>query len=161
MYLRNGKIDISLTNQGYLAPGVPGTVRGLALAHKKLRDLPWKDVVMPAVALAENGFTMSDGARAQSQQPALRRDGTFPGVGGRLRKARSRPVGARRSPGAEDLAKTLRAIATEGPDVFYKGWIADRIAEDMAANGGLITKEDLAQYQAKERAPVRGQLRTA
>ena len=50
-----------------------------------------------------------------------------------------------------DLGRTLRAIATEGPDVFYKGWIADRIAEDMKANGGLITKEDLAAYQAKER----------
>ena len=53
-----------------------------------------------------------------------------------------------------DLGKTLRAIATDGPDVFYKGWIADRIADDMAANGGLITKADLAAYQAKERAPV-------
>src|SRR5438270_8964506 len=58
-----------------------------------------------------------------------------------------------------DLAKTLRAIATDGPDVFYKGWIADRIAADLAANGGLITKEDLAAYEAKERAPVRGSFR--
>ena len=48
---------------------------------------------------------------------------------------------------------------TDGADAFYKGWIADRIAEDMKANGGLITKEDLAAYQAKERAPVRGTYR--
>ena len=59
----------------------------------------------------------------------------------------------------KDLGKTLRAIATDGPDAFYKGWIADRIAEDMAANGGLITKEDLAAYEAKERAPVQGTFR--
>ena len=59
----------------------------------------------------------------------------------------------------KDLGKTLRAIATDGPDAFYKGWIADRIAEDMAANGGLITKEDLAAYEAKERAPVKGTFR--
>jgi gamma-glutamyltranspeptidase/glutathione hydrolase len=58
-----------------------------------------------------------------------------------------------------DLAKTLRAIASGGPDAFYKGWIADRIAEDMAANGGLITKTDLAAYRAKERAPVTGTFR--
>ena len=51
-----------------------------------------------------------------------------------------------------DLGRTLRAIATDGPDVFYKGWIADRIAEDMKANGGLITKEDLAAYQAQRTA---------
>jgi gamma-glutamyltranspeptidase / glutathione hydrolase len=59
----------------------------------------------------------------------------------------------------KDLAKTLRGIATDGPDVFYKGWIADRIAEDMTANGGIITKEDLAAYEAKERAPVKGTFR--
>ncbi len=58
-----------------------------------------------------------------------------------------------------DLAKTLRAIATDGPDAFYKGWIADRIAQDLAANGGLITKDDLAAYEAKERAPVTGTFR--
>src|SRR5262249_9781413 len=59
----------------------------------------------------------------------------------------------------KDLSKTLQAIATEGPDVFYKGWIADRIAEDMAANGGIITKKDLEEYDAKERAPVKGTFR--
>jgi gamma-glutamyltranspeptidase/glutathione hydrolase len=58
-----------------------------------------------------------------------------------------------------DLGKTLRAVATKGPDVFYKGWIADRIADDLAANGGLITKADLAAYEAKERAPVKGTFR--
>ena len=55
-----------------------------------------------------------------------------------------------------DLGKTLRAIAIDGPDAFYKGWIADRIADDMVANGGLISKDDLAHYEAKERMPVRG-----
>src|SRR6188768_874221 len=59
MYMRNGKVEGALTNQGYLAPGVPGTVRGLAMAHKKFGKLPWKDVVMPGVLLAENGFVMS------------------------------------------------------------------------------------------------------
>ena len=51
----------SLTDTGYLAPGVPGTVRGLELAHKRFGKLPWKDVVMPAVTLAEQGFVMSAG----------------------------------------------------------------------------------------------------
>ena len=56
-------------------------------------------------------------------------------------------------------ASTLRAIATDGPAVFYKGWIADRIAEDVKANGGLITREDLAAYQVRERRPVLGRYR--
>jgi gamma-glutamyltranspeptidase/glutathione hydrolase len=55
-----------------------------------------------------------------------------------------------------DLAKTLRAIADGGADVFYKGWIADRIAEDMSAHGGIINRSDLAAYKVRELAPIRG-----
>jgi gamma-glutamyltranspeptidase/glutathione hydrolase len=169
MYLRDGKVDITLTNEGYLAPGVPGTVRGLALAHKRFGKLAWKEVVMPAVDLAEGGFTLS-AALARSLNGQL-----FPternGVpsGGVMAKypasvaAYGKPDGGQWAAGDRivlgDLAKTLRAIATEGPDVFYKGWIADRTAEDMAAHGGLITKQDLAAYEAKERAPVTGSFR--
>jgi gamma-glutamyltranspeptidase/glutathione hydrolase len=156
MYMRDGKSDISLTNMGYLAPGVPGTVRGLAMAHKKFGTLPWKDVVMPAVQLADDGFVMSNGlARSLNGQlsDVMRR---FPASVEAYGKPGGGPWAAGDRLVLKDLAKTLRAIATDGPDAFYKGWIADRIAEDMAANGGLITKEDLAQYQAKERAPVRG-----
>jgi gamma-glutamyltranspeptidase/glutathione hydrolase len=58
-----------------------------------------------------------------------------------------------------DLGKTLRAIAEGGADVFYKGWIADRIADDLKDHGGLITREDLAAYQAKARTPVTGKYR--
>ena len=61
--------------------------------------------------------------------------------------------------GLGDLAKTLRAIADDGAKAFYTGWIADRIADDMKSNGGLISKDDLAVYQAKERQPVRGTYR--
>ena len=159
MYMRDGKVDPALTSSGYLAPGVPGSVRGLASAHKKFGRLPWKDVVMPGVLLAEQGFVIS---------PALAR-----GLNTQLAGAMGRfpaSVAAYGKPGGgtwaggdrlvlRDLGKTLRAIATDGPDAFYTGWIADRIAEDMAANGGLISKEDLAAYQANERAPVRGTFR--
>ena len=138
---------------------MPGTVRGLALAHKKFGKLPWKDVVMPGVLLAEEGFTDVGGARARTQRAARGRDGQVPGSVA----AYGKPGGGEWAAGdrlvLKDLGKTLRAIATDGPDAFYKGWIADRIAEDMAANGGLITKEDLAAYQAKERAPLRGTFR--
>jgi gamma-glutamyltranspeptidase / glutathione hydrolase len=169
MYMRDGKVDISLTNQGYLAPGVPGTVRGLALAHKRFGRMPWKDVVMPAVQLAENGFALSAGlARSLNSQlfPTERNGVETGGVMGKYPAS----VAAYGKPGGgtwaaddrlvlKDLGRTLRAIAAEGPDVFYKGWIADRIAGDMAANGGIITKDDLAAYEAKERAPVTGTFR--
>src|SRR4051794_31127721 len=70
MYLGgDGEIARELTNTGYLAPGVPGTVRGLELAHTRFGKLPWRSVVMPAVALAEQGFEMSAGlAKALNSQ---------------------------------------------------------------------------------------------
>jgi gamma-glutamyltranspeptidase/glutathione hydrolase len=159
MYMRDGKVDGALTNQGYLAPGVPGTVRGLALAHRRFGRLPWKDVVMPGVQLADEGFVVS-AALARGLNAQL--DGAMgkfpPSVA-----AYGKPGGGKWAGGdriiLKDLAKTLRAIATEGPDAFYKGWIADRIADDLAANGGLITKADLAAYEAKERAAVKGTFR--
>ena len=170
MYMRDGKVVPALTNEGYLAPGVPGTVRGLALAHKRFGRLPWKDLVMPAVRLAEDGFVLTPSlARSLNGQlfPNEREDGSATG-GVMARYAASKAAYGK--PGGEkwaagdrlvlgDLARTLRAIATDGPDAFYKGWIADRIAEDMAANGGIITKKDLAEYRAKERAPVTGTFR--
>src|SRR6187401_1017932 len=130
MYMRNGKVEGALTNQGYLAPGVPGTVRGLAMAHKKFGKLPWKDVVMPGVLLAENGFVMS-AALARGLNGQLfptEREGTS--SGGIMAKypasvdAYGKPGGGRWAEGVrvvlKDLAKSLRAIAIDGPDVFYK-----------------------------------------
>jgi gamma-glutamyltranspeptidase / glutathione hydrolase len=151
----DGKIDRSLTRAGYLAPGVPGSVRGLEAAHRKFGKLPWKDVVMPGVTLAEQGFLLSP-ALARSLNTELTRMETFPASVA----AYGKPGGGQWSAGDRlvltDLGRTLRVIATNGADVFYKGWIADRIAEDMKANGGLITKKDLAGYQARERTPVKG-----
>jgi gamma-glutamyltranspeptidase/glutathione hydrolase len=157
MYLDStGNIARQLTATGYLAPGVPGTVRGLATAHKRFGKLSWKADVMPAVELAEKGFPLSD-ALARS----LNRE-----VSGAMAKypasvaAYGKPGGGEWHAGdtivLKDLGRTLRAIATKGPNAFYTGWIADSVAASMANNGGLITKRDLAAYQAKVRAPVRG-----
>src|SRR5688572_30323366 len=160
MYLGpDGKIVRGLTNAGYLAPGVPGSVRGLARAHKKFGKLPWKDVVMPGVLLAEKGFVIS-AALARSLNAELSKSmARYPA----FVAAYGKPGGGSWSAGDRlvltDLGRTLRAMATGGADVFYKGWIADRIAEDMSANGGLISKADLSAYEAKVRTPVRGTYR--
>ena len=156
MYLGpDGQIVRARTNAGYLAPGVPGTVRGLELAHKKFGKLPWKDLVAPAVSLAE-GFTMSASLARSLNREIQGPMAPFPAS----LLAFGKPGGGDWVEGdrlvQSDLAKTLRAIAQDGPNAFYKGWIADRIAEDMKANGGLITKQDLAAYKARERTPIRG-----
>ncbi|MBA3298125.1 MAG: gamma-glutamyltransferase [Acidobacteria bacterium] len=157
MYLnKEGEIDRALTSTGYLAPGVPGTVRGLALAHRKFGKLPWKAVVMPAVLLAEEGFSMSASLARDLNSQLEGAMGKFP----TSVKAYGKPGGGTWTAGdrlvLKDLGKTLRTIATDGPDAFYKGPIADLIAVDMKANGGLISKTDLQAYQAKQRTPLRG-----
>jgi gamma-glutamyltranspeptidase/glutathione hydrolase len=138
------------------AVGVPGTVAGLALAHARFGKLPWKDVVMPAVTLAKEGFaidaslasSLNSVVESATDYPELRRvlgkdhgDGTW--------RAGDRLV-------QKDLARTLKRIADEGADGFYKGETADLFAAEMKADGGIITKEDLASYKAKARAPIHG-----
>ena len=157
MYLKpDGTIDRSLTRAGWLAPGVPGTVRGLALAHKRFGKLPWADVVRPAARLATRGFPLSK-ALAKSLNSTIEKFmAPFPSSVA----AYGKPGGGSWSEGdtirLTDLGRTLEAIASQGPDAFYTGWIADSIAAQMKANGGRITKADLAAYEAKERTPVRG-----
>lgn len=160
MYLGpDGQIVRSLTDTGYLAPGVPGTVRGLELAHKRFGKLPWKAVVMPAVRLAEEGFAVSAGLARDLNAQVAGPMAAFPASVA----AYGKPGGGQWAEGDRlvlaDLGRTLRAIAGKGAKAFYKGWIADRIADDMKANGGLITKRDLAAYEAKVRTPLKGTYR--
>jgi gamma-glutamyltranspeptidase/glutathione hydrolase len=135
------------------AVGVPGTVRGMALAHQKLGSKPWKDLVMPAVLLAEKGFKV-DAQLASSlnwfidsstaSKEAVR---VFSPPGKSTWSAGDLLV-------QKDLGATLRRIAEDGPDAFYKGPIADMIAAEMKAGNGLITREDLEAYTAKARKPI-------
>jgi gamma-glutamyltranspeptidase/glutathione hydrolase len=160
MYLDSaGQIDRGLTATGFLAPGVPGTVRGLAMAHRKYGRLPWKDVVMPAVKLAEKGYPLPESEARSLNSELSRAMGKYPASVA----AYGKPGGGEWHAGdtivLRDLGRSLRAIATTGPDAFYTGWIADSIAASMRAGGGLITKKDLAAYEPRLRAPVRGMFR--
>ncbi len=160
MYLNGaGDIDRSLTAAGYLAPGVPGTVRGLETAHKKFGKLPWKTVVMPGVRLAEEGFILSESLARSLNGQLSGAMGKYPASVA----AYGKPGGGTWAGGDKlvlsDLGKTLRDIATNGAAAFYKGRIADLIEADMKANGGIITKKDLAEYQARLRQPVKGNYR--
>jgi gamma-glutamyltranspeptidase/glutathione hydrolase len=151
-----GEIEWAATDSGWRAPGVPGTVRGLAMAHAKFGKLPWKDVVMPAVELAENGFALSAPLADELNMVLERFIGVFPSS----KATYGKPDGTKWAAGdtlrLPQLGRALRAIAEQGPDVFYTGWIADSLDAQMRANGGLITRADLAAYQAVEREPVRG-----
>jgi gamma-glutamyltranspeptidase/glutathione hydrolase len=144
---------------GHKTVGVPGTVRGMALAHQRFGKLPWKAVVMPAVQLAEEGFPI-DGQLAMSLNSLVGGSAEFP----ELVRVFSKPGGAAGWSAGDRLVqkalgKTLRLIAEQGPDAFYKGPIADLLVAEMAKGGGLITKADLEAYQANERVPIHGTFR--
>lgn len=158
MYLdEDGDVVEGLSTNGYLASGVPGTVYGLHQAWKRFGILPWKELVRPAVKLAQEGFEVSyalseslkRGGGRMSVYPES--DRIFLRNGDYYREGE-----VFRQP---ELARTLSLIQEEGPDGFYKGRTARLIAEDMKGNGGLITLEDLASYEAKFREPVRGNYR--
>jgi gamma-glutamyltranspeptidase/glutathione hydrolase len=157
MYLdAKGKISPPATDSGWRSPGVPGTVRGLAAAHARFGKLPWADLVRPAAALAEHGFALS-GPLAQELNWAV---DSFMAPFPASVAAYGKPGGGKWAAGdtlkLPQLARALTAIAEGGPDAFYSGWIADSLAAQMKAHRGLISKADLAAYQAIERAPVRG-----
>jgi gamma-glutamyltranspeptidase/glutathione hydrolase len=145
--------------QSHTVAGVPGTVRGLELAHRRFGKRPWKELVLPAVKLAADGFTV-DGPLAG------RLNGVLTGERVRneeFRRVYGKPGGGRWQPGdtlkLPDLANTLRLVAERGADGFYLGENAERLAAEMKAGGGLITAADLAGYRAKERTPLRGTYR--
>jgi gamma-glutamyltranspeptidase/glutathione hydrolase len=113
----------------YLMVGVPGTVRGLALAHQKAGRLPWKDLVMPAVTLAAEGFAVDDGL-ARSLNRGLARARNFP----EFRRVLGKPDGPWKAGdrlALPELAATLRLIAEGGPDGFYKGPVAEKVVAEM------------------------------
>ncbi|MEC9347367.1 MAG: gamma-glutamyltransferase [Pseudomonadota bacterium] len=147
---------------GYQAVTTPGSLKAYHEAVTEFGTMDWRDVCMPAVAQAEEGFVVrphvqfwwhsgSNFGRADvgdrlrfsktGREAYFRADGTIKRVGDRVLNP--------------DLARTLARIADEGPDVFYRGEIAERIAADFAAHGGLLTYEDLATYRTTRTEPIR------
>ncbi len=152
-----GELIPEATTIGARAAGVPGTVAGLALAHRKYGKLPWARVLRPAIRLAEQGFPVS-----YAFSESLRADRELLSRFAETRRIFLRdghpyePGEVFRQPG---LARTLRQIAAGGPKAFYRGRIARAIVATMERHRGLINREDLARYQAKVRPPLRGTFR--
>ncbi|TMO04507.1 gamma-glutamyltransferase [Pseudoalteromonas sp. S558] len=153
MYL-NDKGDV-ITNKsiyGISASGVPGSVAGMWLAHKRHGTLPWKTLVQPAVALAEQGFVvppkLAKGvshyiAHLKEQKINVNFEKYFIDV--KANKVFKQP----------ELATTLKRIRDNGQDGFYKGETANIIAKFMHQHGGIIDQDDLKNYTAKSRVPIK------
>lgn len=159
---RNMYVDTSgnLTRDsvdGWRAPGVPGTVRGLELAHQRFGSKRWSSLIRPAVKLASKGFEIPY-ELAASLRGSAKKLSPYPESsriflkGGGFYEAGERLV-------QPELGRTLTRMAKKGASEFYQGETARRLAETMAANGGLITLEDLRNYRAVERPVLEGRYR--
>jgi gamma-glutamyltranspeptidase / glutathione hydrolase len=139
-------------SHGILSAPVPSCLRGYEALHKAYGKLPWARVLQPAIDLAENGFVIRQGLiddmnqyqkvllEFSSTKKVFQPDARWPKAGEIFRQP--------------DLAKTLKDIAEHGADAFYRGPMATRIAQFYQANGGVLSEDDLAGYQAKWVTPI-------
>jgi gamma-glutamyltranspeptidase / glutathione hydrolase len=157
MFLEDGKYSFEVHHNSHISVGVPGTVAGLHMAWKEHGKLPWRRLVDPAIALARDGFVVTEGF-ARSLRGELEEFKKYPASLAQFSK-NGTPYEAGETFRQPDLAKTLERIAAQGPAGFYEGETALLIEKEMAANGGLIAREDLRSYKAIRRVPVRGTYR--
>lgn len=154
------RVEGAVNDIGYGSIGVPGVVRGLAEALARFGSIGWEQAIAPALALARAGVRASrslldNNVRAPETRARLGAStdsariflpgGQVPAIGDRL--------------DTSDLAATLGRLATAGPDDFYEGEIARRIADDLTAHGSTIAAEDLRDYRPRLRAPIRSTYR--
>ncbi len=150
MYLDSlGNVIPGMSTQGATAVGVPGTVAGIIEVHKKFGKLSLEEIFEPVIALAENGIVVTENQekRLASQREAIIKisgDSTFFATEFKAGDVIKYPA----------LAKTMRSISKNGRDGFYKGEVAQKLAAFIQDNGGFVTEEDLAKYEAKWRQPI-------
>ena len=139
---------------GEASCAVPGATAGLAEVHSTYGRLPWRVVIEPAVELARQGVELT---RPQAHLHAIL--DLILRHASEGRRLYSRPDGGRLQPGdvlrLPDLAGTLERISEEGPDLLYRGELADAIVETVAGGGGTLTRRDLEEYEVVWREPVR------
>ncbi|AUC77011.1 gamma-glutamyltransferase [Olleya sp. Bg11-27] len=150
MYLDSlGHVIPDLSTKGALAVGIPGTIAGLFEVHDKFGTLPIETIMQPVIDLAKRGFvvTKKDQAVLDEKRQVFLEVNKTPMLFSQTWKAND----TIKQP---NLAKTLEAIMRNGRDEFYKGETAKKLAAFIQENGGIISTEDLASYEAKWRTPV-------
>ncbi|MFT4551896.1 MAG: gamma-glutamyltranspeptidase/glutathione hydrolase [Chlamydiales bacterium] len=153
MYLDiEGKVIPELSTVGALSVGVPGTVAGTIYALEKYGSMSREEVIRPSIELAEAGWVLD---RPLGGDEFKR----FPSSNAIFNKADGTPYQKGDVFIQKDLAKTLRLISEKGHQGFYSGEVAEKLIDTMQKYNGLITRQDLNDYQVVERAPVRGTYR--
>jgi len=157
LYMKDGKPVSSLSLTGGLGVAVPGEVAGLLAAFKRFGSLPLQVLMAPAINFAAEGFPLEAALRfaIDRQQATMKK---FPDIGRVFLPKDQVPAESEliRQP---ELGETLKAIASQGTEVFYQGWIAQAIVDTVKKEGGVLTLEDLKNYKPVWREPLIGQYR--
>ena len=153
----NGDYDRKKAQFSLLSAGVPGSVAGFHHALTNYGTLSWQEVLEPAIRLAEKGFVIPhDLANTLASKRYRERLSSNPAAAKVFFKEDKGLYSAGEILIQKDLASTLKELSKNGPDAFYSGKIAQLIVEEMERNGGLITLEDLKNYNVAERQPLVG-----
>lgn len=144
-----GNVIPKLSTVGGLAVGIPGAVAGILEVHRKMGSLPLKQLLAPAIKLAEEGYIVTE---KQAQSFKRYRDLFIEVNGEDTFFAQEHKAGDR----IENLplARTLKAIAAKGNAGFYEGWVAEAMVNKTQATGGILSLEDLKVYEPKWRDPI-------
>ena len=154
----NGNVDNEMARFSHKSAGVPGTVAGLYFAHQQYGRLPWKSLLQPAIKQAREGIVLNF-FLAQIIEQRKHRLCAFDAACDYFFDANAVAKKAGDLLVQEDLANTLELIAEKGPEVFYRGEIAEKIAAEMQRHGGLVDMESLAAYKTLRRDVIRGNYR--
>ena len=150
LYLdENGNVIPKLSTVGGMAVGIPGAVAGILEVHKKMGTLPLKQLMQPAIDLAEKGYVVTEKQAKSFKKYSelfveVNGKDTFFAQGHQAGDTIVNPA----------LAKTLRAIAEKGNEGFYDGWVAQAMVNKTRATGGILSLEDLKAYSPRWREPV-------
>jgi len=157
LYMKDGKPVSSLSLTGGLAVAVPGEVAGLLAAFKRFGSLPLQALAAPAIKYATEGFPLEAALRfaIERQQGTMKK---FPDLA-RIFLPKDEVPAEGELIRQLELGETLKAIASQGAEVFYQGWIAQAIVDTVKKEGGVLTLEDLKNYKAVWREPLIGQYR--
>ena len=153
----NGDYDRKKAQFSLLSAGVPGSVAGFHHALTRYGTLTWEEVLQPAIKLAEDGFVIPhDLANTLASKRYRERLSADPAAAKVFFKKNKEIYSAGEILVQKDLAWTLKQLSQNGPEAFYSGDIAKLIVKEMERNGGLITLEDLKNYNVAERQPLEG-----
>jgi gamma-glutamyltranspeptidase/glutathione hydrolase len=160
MYLdKNGNVKRDILSKSWMAAAIPGTVAGLELARAKYGSMPPKPLVSPSIKLAQEGYHLNEWDSIVELGDALVKAAEKDQYVGRFFLKEGKPYKSGDLFKQPAIGRSLGIIADQGPQAFYRGWIAEEILRASQMGGGIFSKGDLEKYQAIERKPIRSDYR--